>query len=136
MLRIAVDTNAYSELKRGDGHILSLLNHADDVLVSSVVLGELLAGFAGGTREARNRLELTQFLESPGVRLVECGAATADRYALVHLALRRRGRPIPTNDAWIAASCLEHGAALLTLDAHFADIGALRVGRRLEDFIP
>jgi predicted nucleic acid-binding protein len=54
----------------------------------------------------------------------------------VYAALRRKGQPIPTNDLWIAASSLEHGAALLTLDAHFQHIDVLRVGSCLEDFIP
>lgn len=48
--------------------------------------------------------------------------------------LRRKG-PIPSNDLWIAASALEHGAALLTLDAHFGEIEALRSGRVLADFL-
>jgi predicted nucleic acid-binding protein len=63
-------------------------------------------------------------------------AATADLYALVYAALRRKGQPVPSNDLWIAASCLEHGAALLTFDAHFQSIDGLRAGQCLEDFIP
>jgi len=39
--------------------------------------------------------------------------------------LRAKGRPIPINDVWIAASCMEHGARLLTLDAHFSEIDGL-----------
>ena len=68
--------------------------------------------------------------------MVASTAATADLYALVYTALRRKGKPIPTNDLWIAASSLEHGAALLTLDAHFQSIDGLRTGAQLEDFIP
>ena len=63
-------------------------------------------------------------------------ALTADSYALVYAGLRRKSRPIPTNDLWIAASALELGAALLTRDAHFAQIDGLRCGARLEDFLP
>ena len=51
-------------------------------------------------------------------------------------ALRRRGKPIPTNDLWIAASALEHGAALLTFDAHFSAIDGLRKGSTLAAFVP
>ena len=57
-------------------------------------------------------------------------------YALVYAALRLKGKPVPTNDLWIASSSLEHGAALLTLDAHFQNIDGLRKGAQLEDFIP
>lgn len=136
MRSIAVDTNAYAAFKRGDAAILEVLRHAPEILVCTTVLGELLAGFAAGTRESVNRRELRQFLDSPRVRSVPCGDATADSYALVYAALRRMGQPIPTNDLWIAASCLEHGAALLTLDAHFSHVGGLRCGSRLDDFVP
>ena len=98
--------------------------------------GGLLAGFAAGSRENANRSELTQFISTTRVRVVASTAATADLYALVYAALRRKGQPIPTNDIWIAASCLEHGAALLTLDAHFQAIDGLRAGQQLGDFIP
>jgi tRNA(fMet)-specific endonuclease VapC len=133
---IAIDTNAYAAFKKGDADVLAVLRRAAEIHVSTVVLGELLAGFAAGSREADNRSELTRFLASTRVRLQPCGAATADYYALVYAALRRQGQPIPTNDMWIAASCMEHGAALLTLDAHFTHVGGLRTGSRLDDFQP
>lgn len=100
------------------------------------VLGELLGGFAAGQRESANRSELSLFLNTPRVKVVPATPATADLYALVYAALRRKGQPIPTNDLWIAASALEHGAALLTLDAHFRSIDGLRSGTRLDEFIP
>lgn len=116
--------------------MVGVLRHAPEIFVGTTVLGELLAGFAAGSRENANRVELTRFLESPRVKQVSCGPATADLYALIYAALRRQGRPIPTNDMWIAASCLEHGVALLTLDAHFRSVGGLRVGATLDDFLP
>jgi tRNA(fMet)-specific endonuclease VapC len=131
-----VDTNAYTAFKLGDSAIVAVLQHATEIIVSVTVLGELLAGFAAGSRQSENRAELTRFLNSPRVRVAHCGAATADFYALVYAALRRQGQPIPTNDLWIAASCLEHGAALLTRDGHFEHVGGLRVGAQLENFLP
>jgi predicted nucleic acid-binding protein len=136
MLPIALDTNAYAAFKRGDANIVAVLQHAPAINISVTVLGELLAGFAAGQRENHNRRELTQFLDTSRVKVVSGTTATADLYALVYAALRRKGQPIPTNDLWIAASSLEHGAALLTLDAHFQHIDGLRVGSCLEDFIP
>ncbi len=136
MRPIAIDTTAYTAFKRGDAAILSVLQHAPKLLLSATVLGELLAGFAAGTREQINRHELTQFLSSPRLTLLPSTAATADLYALIYAALRRKGQPVPSNDLWIAASCLEHGAALLTYDAHFRAIDGLRSGHCLDDFIP
>ena len=136
MRPIVIDTNAYTAFKRGEAAIVSVLQHAPVIIVCTTVLGELLAGFAAGQRQSDNRSELTKFLNVPRVKVVASTAATADLYALVYAALRRRGKPVPTNDLWIAASSLEHGAALLTLDAHFQNIDGLRTGAQLEDFIP
>jgi predicted nucleic acid-binding protein len=133
---LSLDTNAYTAFKRGDGDVLATLRQASQILVSVTVLGELLAGFAAGNREAENREELSRFLASPRVQVTPSSAATADLYALVYAALRRKGAPIPTNDLWIAASALERGAALLSFDAHFNQIDGLRVGTRLADFLP
>ena len=136
MRPIALDTNAYTAFKRGDVQIVAVLQHAPSIIVCATVLGELLGGFAAGKRENANRSELTQFINVPRVKVVPITAATADLYALVYAVLRRKGQPIPTNDLWIAASSLEHGAALLTLDTHFQGIDGLRAGARLEEFIP
>jgi predicted nucleic acid-binding protein len=136
MRTIALDTNAYAAFKRGDEQIVAVLQHAPVIIVCVTVLGELLGGFAAGQQESHNRSELTQFLNTPRVKVVPGTTATADLYALVYAALRRKGQPIPTNDLWIAASSLEHGAALLTFDVHFKNIDGLSAGARLEDFIP
>ncbi len=136
MRPIALDTNAYAAFKRGDERVLGVLQYAPSIIVCATVLGELLAGFAAGGRESANRGELAQFLNATRVQVVPSTAATADIYALVYAALRRKGQPIPTNDLWIAASSLEHSAALLTLDAHFKSIDGLRSGAGLENFIP
>ena len=64
------------------------------------------------------------------------GLATADSYALIDRDLRRQGRPIPTNDIWIAACCLEHGAVLFSLDQHFEQVAGLRVIRSWAEALP
>jgi predicted nucleic acid-binding protein len=133
---LLIDTNAYTAFKRGDADIVDALSWADSVGINSIVLGELLAGFAAGTREARNREELARFLASPRVEVLPISTRTADAYAMVYAGLRRKGMPIPTNDLWIAASAMETGAGLLTLDAHFSHVEGLRHGRRLADFLP
>ena len=136
MRPILLDTNAYSAFMLGASEVVEILAQADTLYINSVVLGELLGGFAVGSREAKNRSELARFLASPRVAVLPLTAITADSYALIHASLRRKGQPIPSNDLWIAASALEHGAALLTRDAHFAHIEGLRSGQRLDDFLP
>lgn len=117
-----LDTNAYSEFKRGHEAVAGLVRGASRVLLSAVVLGELLYGFRRGSRYERNRDELRRFLANPYVELIPVGEATADRFARVAEALREKGRPIPTNDIWIAAHALETGAELVSFDQHFVEV--------------
>ncbi len=136
MRPISLDTNAYSDFMQGVADIVEIIALADRIYLSSTVLGELLSGFAVGKREAQNRLELTKFLRSPRVEIASVTDTTADFYATIYANLRRKGRPIPTNDIWIAASTMEHGAILITRDQHFAHIENLRVGQTPADIIP
>ena len=136
MRAILLDTNAYTAFMLGAAEVVDVVAHADRLYLNSIVLGELLGGFAAGTREPTNRAELARFLDSPRVEVLPITADTADSYALIYDGLRRKGHPIPTNDLWIAASAMEHGAALLTRDAHFLHIDGLRCGQRLGDFLP
>ena len=136
MRALLIDTNAYSAFMRGDAPIVEAIAHTEVLHLNAVVLGELLGGFAAGSREPANRALLARFMASPRVSVLPLTATTADSYALVDSGLRRRGQPIPSNDLWIAASALEHGCALLTLDAHFRQVEGLRCGAQLDDFLP
>ena len=51
--------------------------------------------------------------------------STADVYARLRLRLREKGKPIPENDLWIAAACVEHGVPLATLDSLFDEVESL-----------
>lgn len=91
------------------------------------MLGELLASLEVGSRRQENQRELDEFLGSPRVRLVDLSRETAHRYARILAYLRGIGRPIPTNDLWIAASAMEHGCELLTTHARFLDLPQIMV---------
>jgi predicted nucleic acid-binding protein len=128
MTAVLIDTNAYAAFKQGVPDALTIIQRASQLVMSSVVLGELLAGFAVGTRDARNRAELQQFLASPRSIIAVIDAPTAHVYADVYRRLRAKGHPIPTNDLWIAATALERGIALFSYDAHFSQVEGLVVG--------
>lgn len=125
MKRLMIDTNVYVAFKRNHDGVVELLRRAEFIGVSTVVLGELLAGFRCGTRADENRRELDQFLDSPRVDTVPVNEETAEFYAEIFRGLREKGRPIPSNDLWLAAGALQHGLALVTLDGHFAYIDGL-----------
>ena len=58
---------------------------------------------------------------------VEITDETAEFYAAIVDGLRARGTPIPTNDIWIAACAMEHGARVATSDSHFGQVNGLLV---------
>jgi tRNA(fMet)-specific endonuclease VapC len=126
---LAIDTSAYAAFKRGRADAVACIRSHERLVVPAIVLGELFAGFALGSREQQNRDELDELLASPRVTVAAAGEATAECYAAILSALRRAGTPVPTNDLWIAATAMEHGALLLTADAHFEKITQIRVRR-------
>jgi predicted nucleic acid-binding protein len=95
----------------------------------------LFGGFAAGSRQPVNRQELKQFLSSPRIKILVVDEDTAEQYAIVYSDLRKIGKPIPTNDMWIAAHALQHNLSLFSYDNHFQNVKSLHVGMQLSDFI-
>jgi tRNA(fMet)-specific endonuclease VapC len=93
--------------------------------VDITVIAELFTGFSLGGREKKNRVELEAFLDAPRVEVLQHDLETAEFYALIVKKLKTKGRPIPTNDIWIAANALKHGFALYSIDGHFQEIDGL-----------
>jgi tRNA(fMet)-specific endonuclease VapC len=124
-VKIMLDTSAYVEFKRNALETVEIIVRAELLLFSPVVLGELMFGFRAGTRFKENMDDLNRFLEHEAVKLVQIGKITSDRYSRIAAQLKRQGTPIPTNDIWIAAQSMEHGAELITSDQHFERINGL-----------
>lgn len=124
-MRVLLDTNAYSSLMRGQPAVAEKVRRAERILLSPIVIGELLFGFRNGSRHEENLRQLDAFLESPFVELLAVTRSTADRFARIASGLKRKGRPIPVNDVWIAAQALETGADLLSSDRHFSEVEGL-----------
>mgnify|MGYP005865610809 CR=1 FL=1 len=122
---LCLDTNAYSALMRNQGRAREIIEKADSLIMPTVVLGELYAGFAMGSRNMENVQKLQAFLATPGTRLALITQETAERYGKIVRHLKFQGTPIPSNDIWIAAVAFETGAVLLTGDSHFSVVPLL-----------
>ena len=86
------------------------------------------AASSGLARRGRAaRAGLARFLAIPTVETVSLTTDTAECYGTVFRQLKKAGTPIPTNDIWIAALALEHGAVLVSDDAHFQRVANLRI---------
>jgi tRNA(fMet)-specific endonuclease VapC len=118
-VRLALDTNRYADLCRGHAEVLNTVERADEVWLPFVVVAELRAGFAVGTKGPHNEAILGRLLLKPGVDILYADEQTTHHYANVFRQLRRQGTPIPTNDMWIAALVLQHSLTLCDRDAHY-----------------
>lgn len=125
MSAFVIDTNVYSGFLRGDARAVRALQDAHEIHLPLIVVAELLAGFAAGARTAKNREELAHFMASPRVLLLKPDERTPQHYADAYAALRRQGRPIPTNDLWIAALARQHRMPLFSFDEHFGAVPGL-----------
>lgn len=126
MTGICVDTSAYSNFRRGEPRVIEQVDRARWIGVPSIVVGELHAGFRSGTRFDQNLSDLNEFLRHPVVQVLAVDEEVARLYGEIVYELRTAGRPVPTNDIWIAATAARFGATVLTFDSHYRAIG--RVG--------
>lgn len=118
-MKLALDTNRYTDLCRGQQSVVDIVEQAEEVWLPFIVVGELRAGFAVGSQGPRNEALLRRFLLKPGVGILYADEQTTHHYANIYRQLRKQGTPIPANDMWIAALALQHSLVLCARDAHF-----------------
>ncbi len=123
--KVALDTNIAIAALNGETRVINKLQNAAQVFLSVPVVGELLFG-ALNSRHVETNLPRIQQLIQESITF-EMGSETALLYAKTRMSLKQKGRPIPENDIWIAASCLEHDITLITNDTHFKWIEGLTV---------
>lgn len=120
-----MDTNVAIDLMRRSEAVQGRLHPAATSYRPAVVLGELYFG-ALRSRQVQANLASIQRLTAASIEL-DITVSIARRYGELRCALARKGRPIPDNDTWIAATALEHGLPVLSADAHFREVDGLTV---------
>ena len=118
-MKLAIDTNRYSDFWNGQSEVIRTIEEAEQVFIPFPVLGELRSGFLNGTRAAENERVLRAFLGKRDIHVLLPDETTTVHYGSIHHQLRRQGTPIPINDVWIAALVLQHGLTLYARDKHF-----------------
>ena len=104
--------------------------HADELAMSTVVLGELYCGAFRSQRVAHNLEVLAEFVA--GIDVIPFDTEAARVYGTLCAELLRMGRPTGEKDALIAAIAKHHGATLVTHNTrHFQHISDLS----LEDWL-
>lgn len=118
-MKIAIDSNRYTDFCRGEESVVEVVQNAVEIHVPLIVLAEQRAGFAHGLNREKNERTLTKFLNNEGVFVLAPDDQTTFFYADLYAYLRKKGKPIPTNDLWIAALTLQHGLVLFDRDSDF-----------------
>lgn len=125
MRRVLIDTNVYVSFKRKNQAIVESFRNLDYIGIDITVLAELYAGFRSGRKEKQNRQELESFINNQRVHILNHNQDTAEFYSQIYHNLKTEGKPIPTNDIWIAAVAMQYGLALFSLDNHFSAVEGL-----------
>jgi tRNA(fMet)-specific endonuclease VapC len=121
---LILDTNALSAVADGDASAMELVAGADRVALPVIVLGEYRLGIAQSRHRAGYENWLRQWIAT--VTVLDIDDGTTHFYSTIGLELKRKGKPIPTNDLWIAALCLQHSLPLVSRDKHFDFVAGLR----------
>lgn len=124
-VRVALDTNTAVHYLNDVPEVKRRMKAEEDAIALPVaVVGELLFGALNSERVGKNLPRYEALIDSCIVLPAE--HSTALTWAQLRAQLKQKGRPIPENDLWIAATCLEHDLVLVTSDAHFSHCPGLK----------
>lgn len=124
-MRICLDTSAYSHFRREDDVVVEIIYRADWIGIPATVLGELEAGFRGGSSYIDNKSHLDGFMSHPLVQLIDTTSHVAEIYGEIVEQQRVTGNPLSANDLWIAAATARVGATLVTYDQQFKSVARI-----------
>jgi tRNA(fMet)-specific endonuclease VapC len=122
-----LDTNAVSAVADNQAAAVPIFSSVASIELPAIVLGEYRFGIA----QSRRRKEYEKWLEEliAATRVLSVDEETSKHYAQVRSELKKAGKPILSNDLWIAALARQHRLPLMSQDAHFDSVpGLKRIG--------
>lgn len=123
--KFLIDTNALIKLMARDPNLRWRMGHDFRCFLSLISVGELFSGAHQSTRRAFNAAEIRRLCSE--IPVVGWDMEVADHYGRIQAQLRQKGKPIPQNDIWIAATAARNGMTLITLDRHFSSVEGLPI---------
>lgn len=126
-MKVALDTNIVFAIFQREDAVADRVAEIGVMHIPFPVLSEMLFAAKKSARNRDNLSKIHEFMKA--CSLLMPTEETLGIYADIRLELEKKGRPIPVNDLWIAAICREHGVPLATRDAHFDEVGGLRILR-------
>jgi tRNA(fMet)-specific endonuclease VapC len=122
--RLILDTNALSAAAEEHPGVMVVLAEVQQLVLPVVVIGEYRYGICQSPHRARYRRWLDSLINDCSV--LDINEQSTHHYATISVELRQAGKPIPTNDLWIAALCRQHDLPLLSRDRHFDVVSGIR----------
>ena len=122
-----LDTNALSAIADSEPAAVPVFSQAASIELPVIVLGEYRFGIAHSRRRSEYEKWLRELMAA--TRILPVDDETSGHYAQVRTELKKAGKPIPSNDLWIAALCRQHRLPLMSQDRHFDTVEKLiRIG--------
>jgi predicted nucleic acid-binding protein len=121
---VILDTNGLSAFAEGEPALEPMFRKAVEIAIPVIVLGEYRYGISQSRHRAHYEEWLSEYL--PKFRVLDIDQGTTIPYGTIRTELKSKGKPIPANDVWIAALCLQHELSLLSRDRHFDIVTGLR----------
>lgn len=121
--RVLADTNIFIDVMKGESAVAQKLDSFSEVYLSPIVLAELYFGAYRSAAPVKHLDKIAIAINNS--KLLAIDAATSERFVFLKLLLFARGKPIPENDIWIAATAMQYNLPLYTTDGHFREIEGL-----------
>ena len=123
--RYLLDTNIVSAWLKDDITIAEKIERALQVFIPIIVIGEMYYGAQYSARVEHNIRNISKVLAYYSVLLID--ETCCNYYGSLKASLRKKGKPIPENDIWIAAIALQYNLTLATRDGHFNEVENLPI---------
>lgn len=123
--RILLDTNIITAWLKGERLLADKIDTAAEVYIPIHVLGELYYGAQYSANIQANMANISKVITR--YEVLNTNEDTALLYGFIKTALKRKGRPIPENDIWIATIARQHDLILITRDNHFNEVEGIRI---------
>jgi len=95
------------------------------IFVPVIAIGELYFGAELSGNSSKYIPDIIEVSSSYPVLTID--EDTCRQYGIIKASLRRKGKPIPENDVWIAAIALQYHLTIATRDKHFKVVEGLAV---------
>lgn len=123
--KISLDTNIVIRLFKNDPIVVQKLTSSTSIYLTVPVIAELLYGAENSVRKEENLKNYNKFIDE--CNILPLTRKTAEQYSKIRMRLKQRGNPIPENDLWVAAACIENQISLISEDKHFDFIEDLTI---------